>query len=286
MAHDQHARRPAQQRAAGLRVRPAASLPRGRWRWRRARSAAAKAPAIAGGVAALMGGMSLAPTRKVLDRVLPVPGRGAERGAAREGLLQDRRPHADGERRAAGLPHQGPGRPRLQGDGGDARRERARARARRRQAAAAGRRADAVDRRWAACWPTACAPPATGTTSSGSSYFTIPSCSARIASTDRFWFCGRSSRPKAPNSARRCALTASTERKSSSAICLVRRRGGELGLAVGPAQRLEHALLRRRQLGRGGGPPAATVGRESSGSGTRTAIIVWPTWMTSPSRRR
>ena len=41
-------------------------------------------------------------------------------------------------------------------------------------------------------------------------------CSARLA---RFWFCGRSSTPKALNSARRLLLTASTLTTSSSAIC-------------------------------------------------------------------
>ena len=72
------------------------------------------------------------------------PRRGAEREGAREGLLQDRhaRPH---DRRRRSWPHRRAGRPWLQGDRGDARRERAGAGARRRPAAAAGRRADAGD---------------------------------------------------------------------------------------------------------------------------------------------
>ena len=60
----------------------------------------------------------------LLDRVLPGAGRGPERGRAREGLLQDRRPRADVERRAPSGARRGPGRPGLQGDRGDARRER------------------------------------------------------------------------------------------------------------------------------------------------------------------
>jgi len=46
-----------------------------------------------------------------------------------------------------------------------------------------------------------------------------PSCMARSASVARFWFCGRSARPNSLNSARRCVLTASTLRNTSSAIC-------------------------------------------------------------------
>ena len=80
---DQHARRAAQQRAAGLGLRPALPLPRGDGHGRRASRGRAKATALAGGVGALVGGLSFGPTRTVLDRVLPVPGRGPERGGAR-----------------------------------------------------------------------------------------------------------------------------------------------------------------------------------------------------------
>ena len=51
----------------------------------------ARSPAALG---ALVAGLSFGPTRAVLDRVLPVAGRGPERGGAAQGLLQDRDPRA------------------------------------------------------------------------------------------------------------------------------------------------------------------------------------------------
>ena len=55
----------------------------------------------------------------------PSPGRGAGRAGPRARLLQHRHPHDDEQRRAPALRDPRTGRPRLQGDGGHARRERA-----------------------------------------------------------------------------------------------------------------------------------------------------------------
>ncbi len=47
-----------------------------------------KAGAIAGGIAALMAGLALPPTRKVLDRVLPAPGEGPSEAARDKGFFR------------------------------------------------------------------------------------------------------------------------------------------------------------------------------------------------------
>ena len=73
--------------------------------------AAVQAGAVAGGVGALVAGLSIPPARAVLDRVLPSPGEGPEREPARAGLLPHRDPRADLERRALPLPRRRPGRP-------------------------------------------------------------------------------------------------------------------------------------------------------------------------------
>jgi short subunit dehydrogenase-like uncharacterized protein len=90
-----------------------------------------KAAAIAGGVGALVAGLSIPPTRKLLDRVLPDPGEGPDEKARDSGLLPHRHPRAHEQRQAPRLPHQREGGPRLQGHRGHARRGRARARPRR-----------------------------------------------------------------------------------------------------------------------------------------------------------
>ena len=65
------------------------------------------AGAVAGGLAALYGGMSFGPTRKLLDRVLPDPGEGPSEKTRENGLLQDRDPLVHEQRRAHRLRHQG-----------------------------------------------------------------------------------------------------------------------------------------------------------------------------------
>lgn len=52
------------------------------------RLAALQAGGIAGGVGALVGGLSLGPTRAVLDRVLPAPGEGPNEGQRRRGFFR------------------------------------------------------------------------------------------------------------------------------------------------------------------------------------------------------
>jgi len=49
---------------------------------------AAKAAAITGGLAALMAGLSVAPTRKLLDRVLPAPGQGPGEASREQGFFR------------------------------------------------------------------------------------------------------------------------------------------------------------------------------------------------------
>ena len=104
-----------------------------------------KALGAGGGIAALIGGLALPPSRFVLDRVLPGPGAGPEGGARAAWVLcnRDSRAHPGG--RALGLPRASRGRPGLRRDVGDARRECAGARARRRQAAKPRRRGHARD---------------------------------------------------------------------------------------------------------------------------------------------
>ena len=73
---DKHARRAAQQRAAGLGLRTSVSLPRGHGLWLWAARCACRPARCRRGVGALVAGLSIGPTRAVLDRVLPSPGEG------------------------------------------------------------------------------------------------------------------------------------------------------------------------------------------------------------------
>ncbi len=79
-----------------------------------------------------------------------------------------------------------------------------------------------------------------------------PLCIARWTSVTLFAFCGTSPRSNFSKRARRWVFTASTLRCSSAAISLLpggRREGG--AVLEGPAQRDEHAPLRRRDAGGG-----------------------------------
>ena len=75
-----------------------------------------------------------------------------------------------------------------------------------------------------------------------------PNCSARSASLARFWFCGSSPSSNLPNSARRCILTASTLRKTSSAICWLVAGSREAAVAIGPAEGDQNPALGVGQL--------------------------------------
>ena len=85
----------------------------------------AKAAAVAGGIAGVFAGLATPGVRQVLDRVLPGPRRGTRRKHQGARLLQYRHPRNNEQRQAASLRNPRPGRPRLQGDGGHARRKRA-----------------------------------------------------------------------------------------------------------------------------------------------------------------
>ena len=86
---------------------------------------AVKAGAVVGGLGGLVAGLAFPPTRLILDRLLPDPGEGPSEEESRERLLPDGDHDHDEFGPAVSLPHRRLGRPRLQGDRGDARRGRA-----------------------------------------------------------------------------------------------------------------------------------------------------------------
>lgn len=84
---DQHTRRAAQQRVAELGLRTPVSLSGGDG-LRSGPLAAVQAVAVAGGVGALVAGLSIAPARAVLDRVLPSPGEGPGEKQREDGFFR------------------------------------------------------------------------------------------------------------------------------------------------------------------------------------------------------
>ena len=80
-----------------------------------------KAAGIAGGIAALVAGLSIGPTRKLLTASSPIPARArARRPARRASSRSTSTPRRAGARTSSA--RSPPGRPRLQGDRRDARR--------------------------------------------------------------------------------------------------------------------------------------------------------------------
>ncbi len=91
----------------------------------------AKAAGVAGGIAGVFAGLATPGARQLLDRVLPDPGEGPDESARERGFfnIDIHTTTSSGERLRCEI--RVTGRPRLQGDGGHARRERALPRARR-----------------------------------------------------------------------------------------------------------------------------------------------------------
>ena len=126
MAGDQHARRAAQPTRCRTTPTAGASATARSWASATGSPGRAKATGVAGGIGGLFVGLALPPTRVVLDRVLPDAGRGPERGGARATGFFKIEIHGR-TRLGQAVRREGrrAGRPRLRGDRGDARRERA-----------------------------------------------------------------------------------------------------------------------------------------------------------------
>ena len=158
----QHPDRAAQQRPAGLGIRPRDALPRGDVR--RARADGHRPRRCRRWCASRRPGMAFGAEPAVLDRVLPAPGEGP--GAQDRDAGWFRMEVSAADRPRAALPDHGPRprRPRLRRDRSHARRERARAGPRRRPAARNGPGSPPPPR-WAPSSPSGCARRATRTRS-------------------------------------------------------------------------------------------------------------------------